>query len=177
MNCFKGRIGTYINCLVSCLLLAHTTIAQSLLPYKQNTIFLEVSSKGPVYSFNYDRIFKSNKNFTYSYRTGFTIEQNGIGASFGLTMFTGQNRHHAELSLVVMPYIDHYKSFLSGNNLSDKYLYITPSIGYRYQQRKGGLYFKAGAAPLIFLDPPSDHFWHMDPKVYATIQAALGFSF
>lgn len=145
--------------------------------YKRNTLFLEASSKGPLYSLNYDRIVKVKDNLTYSYRTGFTVEREGIGASFGINMLTGQSRHHAELSLAAMPYIDHYKSFLSKEDISDKYLYIIPSIGYRYQQWKGGFFFRVAAAPFVFLDPPSDHFWHMAPKVYPSLQTAVGISF
>ena len=168
----------YICCILAYLAFSASVHAQpSVSQEKRNTLFLEVSSKGPVYSLNYDRIVKHKDKFTYGYRTGFTIEGDGIGASFGVNMLTGRNSHHAEASLLVMPYIDHYKSFLSEDDFSDKYLYIVPSIGYRYQPWKGGFFFRAAAAPMVFLDPPSDHFWHMAPKVYPSVQAALGISF
>ena len=76
-----------------------------------------------------------------------------------------------------MPYIAKYQTFLSGDNESDKYIYIIPAAGYRYQPAKGGLFLKASIAPLIVLDPPSDNFWKMDAHYYLYGSVGAGFNF
>jgi len=94
-----------------------------------------------------------------------------------LIFFTGQSASHAEFSITAVPYIETYKDLFSGNNLSDKKLYLIPGAGYRYQKPGGGFFFKVIVAPVIYLDPPSDHFWKMDTKVYPGITGGAGFSF
>ena len=76
-----------------------------------------------------------------------------------------------------MPYIDKYKSFLSKNDLSDKYIYIIPGIGYRYQKQNGGFFFKAVLSPMIILDPRSNDFWKMNPEIYVAGSIGFGLSF
>jgi hypothetical protein len=95
----------------------------------------------------------------------------------GINLFTGQYQHHAEFCLLLTPYLDYYHSILTKKDSSDKYLYISSTIGYRYQKPEKPLYFKVSAGPLLFLDPPSVHFWNMQPKLYAAAYLALGISF
>ena len=143
----------------------------------RNTFYVEGATKGAVYSINYDRIFHQGEKMSYSYRVGFSIEKNSLSFPIGINMITGQGSHHAEFGFTIIPYIDKYQTFLSGDNKSDKYIYVIPSAGYRYQPVKGGLFFKAGIAPLILLDPPSDNFWQMDPKLFLYGSIGAGFSF
>lgn len=95
----------------------------------------------------------------------------------GIIFFTGHKASHAEFSFTAVPYIETYKDLFSGNNLSDKKMYLLPGAGYRYQKQEGGFFFKVIAGPIIYLDPPSDHFWKMDSKIYPGISAGTGFSF
>jgi hypothetical protein len=145
--------------------------------FAKNTFYLELASKGSIYSVNFDHIFRRGDKLSYSYRIGFSIEKNDISFPVGINMITGKKSHHAEFGLTFIPYIDHYQSFLSGDNLSDKYLYIIPSAGYRFQPHHGGFFLKAGISPLIFIDPPSDNFWKMDPLVFFYGNMGVGFSF
>jgi hypothetical protein len=145
--------------------------------FSKNTFYLELASKGSIYSVNFDHIFRRGDKLSYSYRIGFSIEKNGISFPVGINMITGKKSHHAEFGLTLIPYIEQYKTFLSGNNVSDKYLYIIPSVGYRFQPHNGGFFLKAGVSPLIFLDPPSDNFWKMDPRLFFYGNAGVGFSF
>ncbi len=143
----------------------------------RNTIYADFASKGAYYSLNYDRIFSQGEKFTKSYRIGFSVLKNAIAMPLGINFFTGHNSSHAEFSLTVVPYVENYNDLFSGNNLSDKKLYIIPGAGYRYQKTEGGFFFKVAFAPVIYLDPPSDNFWKMDGKVYPGITAGAGFSF
>ena len=145
--------------------------------FAKNTFYLELASKGSIYSINFDRIFLKRVKKAYSYRIGFSIEKNSISFPLGINMITGKKSHHAEFGLTFIPFINHYKTFLTGDNVSDKYLYIIASVGYRFQPQNGGFFFKAGISPLIVLDPPSDNFWKMDPMLFLYGNISMGYSF
>lgn len=143
----------------------------------RNTLYADFATKGACYSVNYDRVFKEGQQFTKSYRVGFSATGKTIALPIGIIFFTGHHASHTEFSVTLVPYIEDYKSFLSATDLSDKKMLIIPGIGYRYQQPEGGFFFKAVAAPAINLDPPSDHFWKMDGKLYPVVTIGAGYSF
>jgi hypothetical protein len=143
----------------------------------RNTFYTGFANEGAIYSINYDRIFSQNNKLAWSYRIGFSILDNAIAMPFGINLFTGKGNSHAEFSFTVIPYIVKYKSFLSSDDLSDKYIYLIPGIVYRFQKPKGGLFFKALASPTVFLDPPSSNFWKMDPKLQFLVHVGIGYSF
>jgi len=144
----------------------------------KNAVYMEGATRGPVYSINYDRIFRQGEVLAYSFRAGFSIYDNTVSFPVGVNFITGLNEHHAEFSLSVIPYID-YNVHLVGSNEteSDKYIFVNPAIGYRYQKAERGIFLKVAAGPSIFLDPPSNDFWNMDPKLYAFGSIGLGISF
>lgn len=144
----------------------------------KNTFYAEWTSQGPVYSINYDRIIRQGEKMSYSIRAGVSLQKNAFSLPVGFSALTGLNDHHAEFSLAVIPYIDRskYNEGLTKDQ-SDKYIYINPGIGYRYQKINGGIFIRVAAGPSIFLDPPSDDFWKMDPKIHAFASAGIGFSF
>ena len=143
----------------------------------RNTFYLDLASKGAYYSLNYDRIFHQGDQLNYSFRIGFSILKDAVALPFGINLFTGKKDNHIEFSITFMPYIDQYKSFLSENDLSDKYLYIITGIGYRYQKWGGGFFFRTALSPMLILDPRSSDFWKMDPKVELAVNIGLGWSF
>lgn len=143
----------------------------------RSTIYADFATRGAYYSLNYDRIFSQGEKFTKSYLVGFSVLKNAIAMPLGINFFTGHGASHAVFSITAVPYIETYKDLFSGNNLSDKKMYIIPGAGYRYQNTGGGFFFQAIVAPIIYLDPPSDNFWKMDGKVYPGITAGAGFSF
>jgi hypothetical protein len=143
----------------------------------KHTLYVEGSTRGPVYTMNYDRMFYLGEKVSYSYRIGFHWLHDEIGIPLGISLITGTEDHHAEFSLTLTPYIDRVNYLFREGNISDKYLYITPGVGYRYQKPMGGLFLKALVAPLVLLDPPSDDFWKMDPKVYSVLSIGAGYTF
>jgi len=143
---------------------------------KKNTVYLDFSSKGAYYSINYDRVF-FQKKVNLSYWLGFTILAEAVAMQIGTNLFFGKQNSHAEVSLTVMPYIDKYQSMWTDNDLSDKYIYIIPGFGYRYQKPTGGIFFKASVSPMVVLDPPSDDFWKMDPKLFFAANLGIGLNF
>jgi hypothetical protein len=142
----------------------------------KHTLFIELSSKGPSHSLNYDRAFYKRNNTRFTYRAGLHISKKGIGIPLSISLLKGKQRHFAEASLAITPYVKQYRSLFSSTDSSDKYIYILPAVGYRFQKQKGGAFFKVLAGPLILLDPPSHNFWKMNPKVYATATFAIGFT-
>jgi hypothetical protein len=143
----------------------------------KNTLYLEGSTRGPSYSLNYDRVFLDGVKVAWAYRIGMHWLHDEIGLPLGISLITGKQEHHAEISLTFTPYVDRANYLFREGNISDKYLYITPGFGYRYQRPTGGLFIKGLLAPLIFLDPPSDDFWNMDAKVYPLLSVGAGYTF
>jgi hypothetical protein len=144
----------------------------------RNAVYLEGASRGPVYSVNYDRILRQGQQLAWSARLGLSVEKNAVSFPFGLNLITGLNRHHAAFDLTLIPYLKKVdKNDPSNNDGSDKYFYINPSIGYRFQQAEKGIFLKAFAGPSIFLDPAAGDFWNMDPKFYVFAGVGAGISF
>lgn len=142
-----------------------------------NTVYVEGSSHGALYSINYDRVFRFGARFTNTHRIGFSLLNNAIALPLGINFLKGDGFHHFEFGLTVVPYVQHYQHLFSAGSLSDKKIYLIPGIGYRYQPPGSGFFFKAMAAPVVYLDPPSDNFWKMDGKVYAGGSVGAGISF
>jgi hypothetical protein len=144
---------------------------------KKNTLFIEAGGKGPYYSVNYGRIFKQGHKLIYSWRAGFSLLPHDLSIPLAISAFTSGSQHHFEFSIGLTPYLKDYKTFLHNPDLSDKQIYITPGIGYRFQKTNNDFFLTAGIDPLIFMDPPSDNFWNIKPEFKPSGHVALGFLF
>ncbi len=144
---------------------------------KKNALFIEAGGKGPYYSVNYGRIFKQGNKLIYSWRAGFSLLSHDLSVPLAISAFTSGSQHHFEFSIGLTPYLKDYKTFLHTEDLSDKQIYITPGIGYRFQKTNGDFFLTAGIDPLIFMDPPSDNFWNFKPEFKPTAHVALGLFF
>jgi len=163
--------------LFSCFFFGINLIAQEADELNKNIVYIEGATKGTFYSLNYEHIFRVREKLAWSYRVGGFVGKDGIALPLGINAITGKHEHHAEISFVATPYIDHYHSLWNGKNSADKYLYLSPALGYRYQKPAGKLYCKISAGPLLFLDPPSDDFWKMNPKWFVAGYLSAGISF
>ena len=145
----------------------------------RNAVYANLASQDPVYSINYDRIFRQGERLDYSFNVGFSIAKNAVSFPVGVHFITTNSDHHAEFGVTFIPYIEQKPALVgsTGKGDKDKYLYINPGIGYRYQKNSGGVFLKALIGPSIFLDPPSDDFWNMDPKLHAFGSIGVGISF
>ncbi len=145
----------------------------------RNAFYADVSSQGPIYSINYDRIFRQGEKLDYSFNAGFSVAKNAISFPVGVHFMTTNSDHHAEFGVSFIPYIEQKPALegATGKGDKDKYLYIHPGVGYRYQKSTSGIFVKALAGPSVFLDPPSDDFWKMEPKLRAFGSIAVGISF
>jgi hypothetical protein len=149
----------------------------TLLFKKRNALFVEAGGKGPYYSVNYERIFKEGKKLIYFWRAGFSLLANDLSVPLSIGAFTTGSCNHFEFSLGLTPYLKDYKTFLHNPDLSDKQIYVTPGIGYRFQKANDDFFFSAGIDPLIFMDPPSDNFWNFALEFKPTAHIAFGFLF
>ena len=145
----------------------------------QNSVYLEAASKGPLYSLNYDRIFRRGEKLDYSFRAGFSIERDAVSFPLGFNFITGHDEHHAEFSFTLVPYFHYYDEQVAINysDKSDKYLYLHPGAGYRFQYPERSLFLKAAIGPSLLLDPQEGDFWNMDPKVYIFASVGGGICF
>ncbi len=143
----------------------------------RNTLYADFASKDVYYSINFDHIFHRGNKLSYSYRAGISILKDAYSFPIGIQCFTGVKSSHAEFSLTLIPYVDHSAKSRNRYDNTDKFLYVEPGIGYRYQAPEGGLFFKAVFTPIILLDPPSNDFWNMDPKLFAGGNIGIGYTF
>lgn len=159
------------------LLLAATTVEALSQQTHRSSFYADINTSGPVYTVNYDGIFHQGEKVSYAYHIGFHWLHDEVGIPFGISLLTGAENHHAEFSLTLMPYVDRANYLFDEGNISDKYLYITPGAGYRFQKPGGGLFLRTFVGPSILLDPPSDDFWNMDVKVSAVFSFGVGYTF
>ena len=144
---------------------------------RRNAILVEAGGKGPYYSVNYSRIFRRCRRLIYSWRVGFSLLPRDLSVPVAVSAFTNGLQHHFEFGIGLTPYLKDYKTFLQKPDLSDKQIYITPDLGYRFQRANGNFFLTAGIDPLIFMDPPSDYFWNFKPEFRPSAHVALGLVF
>jgi hypothetical protein len=144
---------------------------------KKNALFIEAGGKGPYYSVNYSRIFKKGRKLIYSWRAGFSLLSHDLSFPLAISAFTAGSQHHLEFSIGLTPYLKDYKTFLHRPDLSDKQIYVTPGIGYRFQKTNSDLFLTAGIDPLIFIDPPSDNLRNFKTEFKPSGHVALGLLF
>ncbi|HZI53868.1 MAG TPA: hypothetical protein VFD56_09205 [Chitinophagaceae bacterium] len=145
----------------------------------KNAIYLEAASEGPIYSLNYDRIIRQGEKLAYSLRAGFSIEKDALSFPVGFNFITGKYAHHGEFGLTIIPYFQYHDDYPTRNYTgnSDKYIFVNPAAGYRFQKPGRSIFLKAAIGPSVFLDPPAGDFWNMDPKLYFFGSVSAGISF
>ena len=120
-----------------------------------NSIYLEAFGSGSIWSLNYDKIIKRHESFLNSFTIGVEYVPKslnfGEGAFYGLPLsynwLIGKKNHHFEFGTgLTFLYLDDRYSPI--DNFS---VFGAPKIGYRYQRKQGGLFFKANINLLIDL--------------------------
>jgi hypothetical protein len=125
---------------------------------QKNTFFLELGGNGFFYSLNYDRILLDHTAWKISARTGamympgiFEANRHMIGLPMEISYLRGRNNHHLELGLGFTPIYDTYlRTDYDGRQYvgQDLVLIGVARVGYRYQKREGGMFYRAGFTPL-----------------------------
>lgn len=106
--------------------------------------FVEIGGHAVMTSLNYDYIFYQHENLKLSFRTGLgtaPLLREGWAMYWpnGLMMLLGRKKHYLELGFV-------HDFVLDGQGFS---IIGAGNFGYRFQQPKGGLFFRLTYSPLI----------------------------
>ena len=118
---------------------------------------LDLGGNSGGYSLNGEYEILKYDKYRLNARLGFGYlpirESNFLSIPFGLNILTGKQTHHLELG-IGLSYINglQFKNIQIGSNdnyYADNAIYIVPSVGYRFDRLKGGLYFKVYYSPLI----------------------------
>ena len=150
------RITTFLLFFISTKAYSSDTTANAL---KRNLVFASFGGKENFGSLNYEHIFSTGKQLSWSYSVG--IQPFQLAEKFSLpvsvNVFTQGRLHHFELALTATFYMDKYHPYNGGwADDFNKQLYLTPFVCYRLQGNRG-LVLKTGIGPQILLDPPSDN--------------------
>jgi hypothetical protein len=151
------------------------------------TFYLEVAGASQGYTLNVDKVItRVAENWNISARLGYAQYKRLQGEvafrsiPFGLNIFTGGKKHHAEFGINI--------SYVKGA-LADVYsfgkprfsegIYLTPTIGYRYQKKDGWLFLKAQYSPYIQIRDDSDDivYKQLQGKWQQFIGLSLGYYF
>jgi hypothetical protein len=118
----------------------------------RNSIYLELLGNGVFYSINYDREFNDylgmrvGLSYLPGVSTAFSTTEDIIMIPVMINTFIGNGNSKFELGAGIV-YEGFTHSTIFGS--SDSQIIITTTIGYRYQQKAGGLIFRIGFTPLI----------------------------
>jgi hypothetical protein len=139
--------------------LSEVTAQQVEQPLQKNSFFLELGGNSLFYSLNYDRILLDRSAWKLSgriggmYFPGFMVaNRHMIGIPVEVSYLRGNRNHHLEIGLGFTPIYDTYPLSTSrGEDYQWRDLVVlgVARIGYRYQKREGGFFFKTGFTPLL----------------------------
>lgn len=133
---------------------------------RKNTFYAELGGPAIIYSLNYDRIFRTTKKVKNSVSLGLEVIDLFFGYqrkfSFGMIMpfsynfLFGKKSNKIELGIGPAMYFGRYY-YTYWNTFPDPdgyysrtyVLFIFPKIGWRFQQKRGGLFFRANFTPVI----------------------------
>jgi hypothetical protein len=125
----------------------------------KNAVYLEIGGNGMFYSFNYDRVFYQKGAFKSAARAGVSLfPVNIIGKNYlayilplEVTAMLGRSKHHLEIGTGVSPYL----APATNRGFDPEFeryrvAAIMPfRLGYRYQKKEGGFFFRAAYTPFI----------------------------
>ncbi len=158
----SGNLDAGLYSLVLTLLIFAVTPAKAQQAQEQlrrNSIFLEVGGNGGFYSLNYDRMLLEAEYWRLAGRAGvmyYSTVSGGreegrsswLAVPLEVSWLHGRKSHFLELGLGVTPLYQKYPQEGSVAPESELRLLPVGRLGYRYQQREGGMFYKAGFTPM-----------------------------
>ncbi len=150
--------------------------------YAQNSkdaIYMELGGTGLIYSLNYDRLLMQEEKLAISVNLGVSYIPNFFpnsdfahiyGNSLGFSTLVGSSRHFAEIGFNA--------SYWYMKDIDDDVYWLTflpIRLGYRYQKKEGGLFFKTSFMPIvpIYQDADASLLYPLTPH----FALGLGWSF
>lgn len=133
---------------------------------RNKTIFVEYGGHSSTFSLNYDMRFSKNSNKGLGFRAGIGYEKSGNATikydetrwvvPLEINYLLGADQHYWDFGLRLTP--NFYNATFDTEKSKGTIFFTVPSIGYRFQGKKG-LVAKINYAPNIrFIDLPSKPF-------------------
>ena len=133
------------------------------MPYMKNTVYFEALGNGITYSLNYDRILAKHGKFALAGRIGGTYNSatNGFVPEFAfpleISVLYGRRNHQMEFgagytAVHLEEDSNDYLGYYDEDNRPIRFR--TLRFGYRYQNSKGGPFFRVGVM-LLVMDRPN----------------------
>ncbi|MDR3235114.1 MAG: hypothetical protein LBT48_00090 [Prevotellaceae bacterium] len=130
--------------------------------YPRSAVYMEILGNSPIYSFNYDFRFSTEKGSGWGAHIGAGLllltedDVSLMNFPFGLNYLAGRNGKYLELGVGL--------TFLSSSDFfDDDDVHHNPLgtliIAYRYQPVGGGVFFRIGITPLVDLSADRDMFF------------------
>jgi hypothetical protein len=123
----------------------------TVLPSKKlKSIYFEAGGRAIYGSFNYEQTLKNYKNGYLTGSVGFSLIPISWFMNWAVPVNVkyvfGTKKHHLEVGLGATFHSNNYKI---GSTTYERWLYLTPSIGYRFQKPTNGLFFTANFIPTV----------------------------
>ena len=122
---------------------------------KKNAVYTQLMGLGGI-TINYDRVFLQKPNWKLAYRFGLetvTFFQSDVRKLVGkteLNFLVGKQKHFFETGIGVSANWPQVKWPVA--------MIFSPNIGYRYQQRAGGFFFRGNLYPVKLYYYPSNSY-------------------
>ncbi|MBI4647700.1 MAG: hypothetical protein HY738_14210 [Bacteroidia bacterium] len=139
----------------------------------KNSVFFELLGNGIIYSLNYDRIVLQKNGLKTSARFGIAIIPFGDINHLYITeinQLIGCGNSYFEIGLGITQLYVFSKEGTSFFGLDDYDYFGFIRIGYRHQKPKGGLFYRIGITPFMFLEESYN-------KLYPYFGFSIGKSF
>lgn len=158
---------------------------------KHNTFYIEAFGQGLLSSLNYDRLFRVDRNVRNSFSIGlaFTpVDESLItGLPLSYNFIWGHQNSHLELGIGLtllrikdIVHIGNQDQYNVTGTETNYYTYFSPKISYRYQNSQGGLFLKAGIAPMFAIvnriAMTNEQYFNMRPG-YEYFENVCGFGY
>ena len=138
----------------------------------RNANYIELLGNGGLYSLNYDRIFIYKEKFKVSGRAGAAVFFNNVHVEQTYLIENNyiffSNPHHLEIG-PGLTFQTKYNTKCNNDSVPfwESLWFGMFRLGYRFQRREEGFFFRAGITPVFFakndcgtfLPPPKNWFW------------------
>ncbi|MFZ1977757.1 MAG: hypothetical protein WAV76_07350 [Bacteroidota bacterium] len=130
-----------------------SNISFAQLTAEPNSIFIEGAGNGGLYSINYDRLLTNNLSCRIGYSYLEILSAQISTYPFLVNYLYGENSSKIEIGLGIMLINISVSTELTNLPpvLSISTTLVTGAFGYRYQQKDGGIIFRADITPFYYL--------------------------
>ena len=165
------------------------TCAQEEYPrFRKNAISLNIPSFTRIYSLNYERVLSQKKLAIVShigfYYLPIDASTKNLTALFtGIDFLIGKKKHYLDLGGSLM--FDKNFNYITPNEKSHLLgLSLFPKLGYRYQKKADGIFFRALLIPFLIdiiprqsLDQLNKKYFNIESTSTQVVSFGIGYSF